>query len=120
MAYELDQNAIQSLKAKNFPEVIPRMADLSRSFISRNLQKEICNSQTLVLDPPCAGLKRHQGFFTSFAALKTFYYISCNPETFARDAGSLFKMASRSPTFTLLIFFPYTPHVEALVEFIRA
>ena len=120
MAYESNQNAIQLLKAKNLPKVTPRMADLSRPLIWKNLQKEICDAETLVLDPPRAGLKRHQGFFTSFAALKTVYYISCNPETFARDAKFFVQNGWSIADIQLIDLFPHTPHIEALVEFIRA
>lgn len=117
LAYESEHGAIQTLKAKNLAKVIPQVADLFSPFIWKNLQKSIIDAETLVLDPPRAGLKKHQGFFDSFKALKTIYYISCNPETFARDAW-FFNQNSWSITDIQLVdLFPHTPHIEALVEF---
>ncbi|SFE91703.1 class I SAM-dependent RNA methyltransferase [Nitrosomonas sp. Nm166] len=119
IAYESEQHAVQLLKAKNLAKVTPRMADLFSSFVWKNLQKDVSDAKTLVLDPPRAGLKMHQGFFASFAALKTIYYISCNPETFARDAW-FFSQNGWSITDTQLIdLFPHTSHIEVLAEFIK-
>ena len=65
---------------------------------------------TLLVDPPRAGLDQ-----TSRALAATFarvVYVSCNPETLARDLAQL----SATHTLTRLAAFdqfPYTPHLEA-------
>lgn len=117
IAYESDANAIQALKTKNLTKVTPLIADLFDPFIWKKLQKDVSDAETLVLDPPRAGLKRHQGFFTSFAALKTIDYISCNPETFARDARFFSQNGWSIHDIQLIDLFPHTPHIEALAEF---
>lgn len=120
LAYESDANAIQLLKARNLSKVTPHIADLFDPFIWKKLQKQIGDADTLILDPPRAGLKKHQGFFDSFKTLATIIYISCNPETFARDAW-FFNQNNFSIRETQLIdLFPYTPHVEILAVFERA
>lgn len=117
IAFDSQPNAIQRLKAKNLAKVTPQVADLFNSLIWKKLQKSVADAETLVLDPPRAGLKKHQGFFSSFTALKTIYYISCNPETFARDARFFHQNGFSIAEIQLVDLFPHTPHIEALVEF---
>lgn len=117
IAYESDEQAIQALKAKNLAKVTVQAADLFNPLIWRKLQKNVHDAATLVLDPPRAGLKKHQGFFSSFTALKTILYISCNPETFARDAWFFHQNGWTINDTQLIDLFPHTPHIEILAEF---
>lgn len=117
IAYESDDQAIQALKAKNLAKVTVQTADLFNPLIWRKLQKHVHDAATLVLDPPRAGLKKHQGFFSSFTALKTILYISCNPETFARDAWFFHQYGWTINDTQLIDLFPHTPHIEILAEF---
>ena len=117
IAYESDEQAVQALKAKNLAKVTVQAADLFNPLIWRKLQKHVHDAATLVLDPPRAGLKKHQGFFSSFTALKTIIYISCNPETFARDAWFFHQNGWTINDTQLIDLFPHTPHIEILAEF---
>lgn len=117
VAYESERLAIQALRARNHAKVTTHIADLFKPSIWRNIRKNVFDAETLVLDPPRSGLKKHHGFFASFAALKTIYYISCNPETFARDAWFFNQNGWSITDIQLVDLFPHTPHIEALAEF---
>ncbi|QOJ24950.1 MAG: class I SAM-dependent RNA methyltransferase [Gammaproteobacteria bacterium] len=117
IAYESDDQAIQTLKARNLAKVTAQTADLFNALVWRKLQKHVHDAETLVLDPPRAGLKKHPGFFSSFAALRTILYISCNPETFARDACFFHQNGWSINDIQLVDLFPHTPHIEVLAEF---
>ena len=117
IAYESDDQAVQALKDKNLAKVKVQAADLFNPQVWRKLHKQVHDAKTLVLDPPRAGLKKHQGFFSSFAALKTIMYISCNPETFARDAWFFHQSEWAIEDIQLVDLFPHTPHIEILAEF---
>ena len=117
IAYESDESAIQALQHKQLPKVTAHTYDLFKPFAWRDLQKNGCEADTLVLDPPRSGLKKHSGFFTAFAALKTIDYISCNPETFARDAWFFKQNGWMIHDLQLIDLFPHTPHIEILAEF---
>lgn len=117
LAYEADQAAIDQLQSKRLPKVNARVADLFAPFIWRSLKRHVSDADTLVLDPPRAGLKRQNGFFESFHALKTIIYISCNPETFARDAWFFKRQGWSVDGVQLVDQFPHTPHVEVLAVF---
>lgn len=117
LAYEADATAIEQLKARQLPKVKPRIADLYDPRIWKQLQPQAGNAQILVLDPPRAGLKKHQGFFECFKALQAIYYISCNPETFARDAWFFCQHGWAIDDIQLADLFPHTSHVEMLAVF---
>lgn len=117
LAYESESSAIQTLKARNFAKVNPQVADLFQPMIWKKIKKQVIDAETLVLDPPRSGLKKLQGFFDSFISLKTILYISCNPETFARDAWAFNQQGWSIVDIQLVDLFPHTPHVEAVVEF---
>lgn len=117
IAYESDCHAIQALKTRNLTKVTPKVIDLFNPLTWRNIQKTGRDAETLVLDPPRAGLKKHRGFFDSFQGLRTIIYISCNPETFARDAWFFHQNDWSINDIQLIDLFPHTPHIEALVEF---
>ncbi len=120
IAYESNSIAIQALKDRHLDKVTPQTVDLFDSQIWKKIHKSVSDADILVLDPPRAGLKKHQGFFDAFATLKTIIYISCNPETFARDAW-FFKQHGWSMRDNQLIdLFPHTPHVEILAEFTKS
>lgn len=114
IAYEASLDAIKQLRAKNLTKVDARPVDLFKPFIWKILRKSIADADTLVLDPPRAGLKNMKGFFDHFVALRTIYYISCDPETFARDAWSFSKKGFSIRDIQLVDLFPHTPHVETL------
>ena len=117
LGYESDAHAIERLAAKKLTNVTPVMVDLFNAGVWKKIYRQVCDAQTLVLDPPRAGLKKHSGFFDSFTALETILYVSCNPETFARDAW-FFKQHGFSPdTIQLIDLFPHTPHIEILAMF---
>jgi 23S rRNA (uracil1939-C5)-methyltransferase len=114
IAYESGLDAIKLLRAKNLAKVDAQPVDLFKPFIWKILRKRIADADTLVLDPPRAGLKNMKGFFEHFIALKTIYYISCDPETFARDAWAFSKKDWSITEIQLVDLFPHTPHVETL------
>lgn len=114
LAFEADTDAVQLLKDKNLAKTTVQNADLFDAFTWKKLRPLICDANTLVLDPPRAGLKKHQGFFDSFQALNTIIYISCNPETFARDTWFFNQHGFSFEEIQLIDLFPHTPHVEIL------
>ncbi|WP_292920491.1 RNA methyltransferase [Nitrosomonas sp.] len=118
-AYESERDSIQALKAKNLPNVTTQVVDLFKPMVWKNIKKNVIDAETLVLDPPRSGIKNLHGFFDSFVSLKKIYYISCHPETFARDARIFHQQGWFIVDIQLIDLFPHTPHVEALVEFMK-
>lgn len=114
LAYESDAEAIATLQRKNLPGVQARTIDLYHPSIWKILRKHVKDADTLVLDPPRSGLKNKRGFCEYFTALRTIYYISCNPLSFARDTWFFYENGWKFKTIQLIDLFPHTPHVEIL------
>jgi 23S rRNA (uracil1939-C5)-methyltransferase len=67
------------------------------------------------MDPPRSG--SDEAFLSSLIKLKpeNVVYISCNPETLARDLKYLTKHGYRAEKSVPVDMFPYTAHVETIV-----
>ena len=92
-------------------------ADLSSDFTSESWAKE--HYDIVVLDPPRAGA---DFMIEQLASLlpDRLLYISCNPATLARDAGSLASYGFKLERLCVMDMFPQTAHVESMALFIRA
>ena len=71
------------------------------------------------MDPPRAG--SDEAFLSSVLTLapKRVVYISCNPETLARDVLFLTKRGYRVQRIQPVDMFPFTNHIEAVVLLTR-
>ncbi len=73
----------------------------------------IHSDQTVVFDPPRAGLHDKVIEATLAARPPQVIYLSCNPATQARDLAKL-QQAYNITFFEAFNFFPHTPHIETL------
>jgi len=74
----------------------------------------------LIMDPPRSG--SDEKFLSSVLTLqpKTVVYVSCNPETLARDAKFLTKSGVYKAVKAVPVdMFPHTEHVETVAVFTR-
>lgn len=74
----------------------------------------ITHDQTIILDPPRAGLDQKLVARLAEIAPQTIIYLSCNPITQARDIKQLLATYTIK-TIKTFNFFPRTPHIENLV-----
>lgn len=86
--------------------VVPRLAGQGL--------KEPC---AVVVDPPRAGLAPGLTRLLARPAFQRLVYVSCNPATFARDAGFLVKQGYRLEKVQPIDLFPQTSHVELVAGF---
>ena len=68
----------------------------------------------LILDPPRAGLSRKTAAVIDRFRPKILIYISCAPDTLARDCRRLGKSGYRIESSQIFDMFPRTPHFESL------
>ena len=73
----------------------------------------------LMMDPPRSG--SNEKFLSSVLTLRprTIVYVSCNPQTLARDAKHLVQGGYRAVKAVPVDMFPYTEHVETVMLFTR-
>lgn len=70
-------------------------------------------------DPPRAGCTKDFLFSVVKSAPKKLVYISCNPDTLARDAAFLSRNGYKVTKIQPVDMFPHTDHVETVVKFER-
>ncbi|MFN0117167.1 MAG: 23S rRNA (uracil(1939)-C(5))-methyltransferase RlmD [Elusimicrobiota bacterium] len=83
-----------------------------------SLIEGLTSSDTVVVDPPRAGLHPKVIEATIKSKIKKLFYVSCNPESLKRDLlllTSRFSVDKIQP----MDFFPHTPHIET-VAFLSA
>ena len=71
------------------------------------------------MDPPRTGSDKR--FLSAVCALAPdrIVYVSCNPETLARDLRFLTQNGYKAKRITPVDMFPYTEHVETVVRLSR-
>ena len=92
-------------------------ADAGKFMTEMARQGESCD--VVFMDPPRAGSDR--AFLTALLQMapKRVVYVSCNPETLARDTAVLVQGGYRVKKVQPVDMFPHTEHVECVVQFVR-
>ena len=76
----------------------------------KDINLEIYNFSTILVDPPRAGLDEYS--INLAKEFKNIVYISCNPQTLARDLETLSK-SHKVVNGAIFDQFPYTNHIES-------
>ncbi|AFG37971.1 class I SAM-dependent RNA methyltransferase [Spirochaeta africana] len=71
----------------------------------------------VLLDPPRAGLSPAVCRGVCRMDTRVIRYLSCNPDTFARDAGHLVRSGRRLTRLLTVDFYPHSSHLEVFGEF---
>ena len=69
------------------------------------------------MDPPRKGSTSELLSFLAAEGVKKIVYISCNPDTLARDAAELISLGYKMSDVQPVNMFPRTGHVESVVCF---
>lgn len=83
------------------------------------IAEELSNVDTIVVDPPRAGLEERAGRALIQARANKIVYVSCDPTTLARDARALADAGYRLSALDAVDLFPQTYHVETVATLIR-
>ena len=79
--------------------------------------KYIGKIDTIILDPPRAGIAPKTLKKIIELGANKLVYISCNPSTQARDASILFDAGFELIHYCLVDQFPHTGHIESIAKF---
>ena len=121
---ELNRQAVQDaiINAKiNQVQNIRFVCDDAGKFLQKGASKNEV-PEVVIMDPPRAG--SDEAFLSAlvYASPKKVVYISCNPETQARDVQYLTKHGYKIMNMQPVDLFPHTDHVEniALIQKVKA
>ena len=112
---EINKNAIKDAKInseKNGLKDYKFIAKNAKYIDEKFIKKEKIDS--LIVDPPRAGLDKDLIKSISKSGLKEIIYISCNPQTLARDISRFEKQGYKLEKIKAVDMFPQTMHVEAI------
>jgi 23S rRNA (uracil1939-C5)-methyltransferase len=83
---------------------------------AERIRGEKINPDIVILDPPRGGSTKELLNFISTLSPRKIVYISCNPETLARDTVVLIENGFIPSEVTPVDLFPMTGHVESVVS----
>ena len=112
---EINKNAIKDAKInaeKNNLKDYKFIAKNAKYIDEKFIKKEKIDS--LIVDPPRAGLDKDLIKSIGKSGLKEIIYISCNPQTLARDINRFEKQGYELEKIKAVDMFPQTMHVEAI------
>lgn len=111
------KNAVENVKLNNIANVRVLCGDAGRFMEEMAASGE--SADVVFTDPPRAGCSKQ--FLHSLLTLapKKIVYVSCNPETLARDLYFLTKNGYKAEKIQPVDMFPYTKHVECVVSLIK-
>jgi len=111
------QRASNNAKHNEINNVNFFVADLTENISKHVWFKQ--NYSKIVIDPPRSGALEVLNQLSYFLP-ERIVYISCNPATFARDAGILVHQHGfRFKQYGILDMFPHTNHIETIALFIK-
>jgi 23S rRNA (uracil1939-C5)-methyltransferase len=116
--FESDKKALAALgkaSQENKREISLHMKDLFMNPVSR---EELAKYDLCVINPPRAGAEA-QSHELAKSKIERICYISCNPETFARDAEILIAGGYVLKEVTPVDQFYWSPHLEVVGYFVR-
>lgn len=112
---EINKNAIKDAKInaeKNNLKDYKFIAKNAKYIDEKFIKKEKIDS--LIVDPPRAGLDKDLIKSIGKSCLKEIIYISCNPQTLARDIKRFENQGYKLEKIKAVDMFPQTMHVEAI------
>ena len=89
--------------------------NLYESSFSGFLPKELQHPNKLVFDPPRLGIG--QKLVEDLRGVERMVYVSCNPESFSKDAANIIKKGFALERVGIYDMFPQTAHVELMGVF---
>jgi 23S rRNA (uracil1939-C5)-methyltransferase len=108
--FEGDKHAIAALRELDAPGLDPQVRDLFEDpLTSTDLQ----HFHAVVLNPPRSGVKGQIAHLAQ-AKVPTVIYVSCNPETFAKDMAELCSHGYALETVTPVDQFMWSHHIEVV------
>ncbi|MBY0406838.1 MAG: methyltransferase, partial [Rickettsiales bacterium] len=114
-AVEMDETMISTLRKAAPPNLTAEMRDL---FTRPLIASELSRFTAAVINPPRAGAKAQTQAIAA-AGIPHVVMVSCNPATFARDAGLLRQSGYRLAAVLGLDQFVFSPHLEIVASFVK-
>jgi 23S rRNA (uracil1939-C5)-methyltransferase len=111
--FEFDQKSLAALQKAADENALHIRTEFRNLFDNPLDYKELNNYDVIIIDPPRAGAEAQVRNFNGIKTQKIIY-ISCNPETFARDAKILMETGWKLTKAIPVDQFYWSPHMEVV------
>ncbi len=113
---ELARHNVQYHQLKNFEIIAGKVEDALPSLLPADAGSE----KVAIVDPPRAGLSEQAlALLTSAKEFNRILYLSCHPQSLARDLKEFLQKGRRIERVIPFDFFPRTKHLEILVVLVN-
>jgi 23S rRNA (uracil1939-C5)-methyltransferase len=119
LAVEVQGVALQELSEKKLSGVRILDLDMNSQGSWAKLAKHQPHAKAILIDPPREGMEKRRGLFKYLDNLENIFYLSCELDTFSRDAEDIIKHGWELIELTPIDLFPHTPHIEIMAHFRR-
>lgn len=123
VAIDSSKDALEVFKQNIKAAVIPNISVVCKNLFKYPLSgDELKNYDVAIFDPPRAGAEAQMTEILKLPAAerpKKIVAVSCNPETFVRDANILIDAEYKIVEITIVDQFIYSPHAEVVALFER-
>jgi 23S rRNA (uracil1939-C5)-methyltransferase len=119
LAVEVQGSALEQLRAKDLLNVRILELDMNSKGAWAKIARLQPHAKVMVVDPPREGLEKRKGLFKYLDNLECLIYISCEIDSFSRDAADILAHGWQMIELTPIDLFPHTPHIEILSVFQR-
>lgn len=119
LAVESSSESLLQLQSKDLKNVQTQACNLFQPRNWGQLKTNRKQVEILLMDPPREGFEGIDKFLESFSNLRHIFSISCDVNTFCRDAKKLKEKSWTLRTLQPIDLFPNTPHIEILSHWCR-
>ncbi len=120
LAVEVQGVALQELRDSNMPGVRILELDMNTQGAWAKIARHQPHAKAMLIDPPREGIEKRRGLFKYLDNLEDIFYISCELDTFSRDAEDILQHGWELKELTPIDLFPHTPHLELMAHFKKA
>ena len=114
LASEVRGSAVEELRARALAGVRIMEIDMNGKGVWQQLAKRQPHAKILLVDPPREGIEKRRGIFKYLDNLQMIIYISCEPNTWARDVKDFQTSGWAVESLRAIDLFPHTPHIEVM------
>ena len=117
--YELSSSSVDMALQNTLSNQLESRTTFSVVDLYKDLPEVTCYPNGILMDPPRSGAGPNLSRWLEPASCQKLVYISCNSESFARDAKIINNQGFRSQQIALFNMFPGTAHFEIVSLFVK-
>ena len=117
--YELSNDSVDMAIQNAVDNELEQRTEFASVDLYRDLPTLKQSPDGILIDPPRSGAGEHLSKWLEADTCKKVVYVSCNSESFSRDAKTIVELGFKAKQIVLLNMFPGTSHFETVSLFVR-